>query len=1752
MIELSGIRADALYQQDERFLFYTGVVTADGRPCLLRALSRERPDESDVRLIRSEIRLRRRLRGGAPELLDVREHARGPILILADPGGERLRRIAEGGELAADRFLRIAIAMADAVESIHASDIVHRSLRMDCFVIDESQGRASVLDFSAASRLSRLNREIESEARFRGDFACLAPEQSGRMNRAVDYRADLYALGCVYFMLWCGRPPFRAASPAEWFYAHIAREAPALARFRADTPTAFDAILRRLLAKDPEDRYQSAAGLATDLRRLRQLLDRGAGDEFRPGVLDAPERFQLSQRLYGRESELAALEAALDAVRGARPRLTLVQGAPGAGKSALIRELEKRAAERAAFFAHGKFEQYERAEPFRAWIGAARRLLATLGELAREERTRLVERLKSEIEGAAALTGLLPELGALLGVRNAGDELDSGEARNRFQAAALAFFRIFAAPERPLSLFLDDLQWADRSSLDLLRALLTDPGQNSIHVIAAARNAGAHDASNVESALEELERLHAPVERIELTALSPDDVNRWICASLSRSPESTRQLSAAICERAGGNPFHIVQQLFAWREEGRIQYDVSERMWTWDAELTRLNNREDVSEFLARKIGRLSPPARRALAAAAALGGEFRADLLAAALGDTSELEAALEEALDEALLFAAGDAVDDPGPRGERRFIFVHDRVQQAAYRMLPEAERRQVHLAAGRTLARSLEAPASSNRLFAAASHLNHALDSLSDPEERRSVLALNLRAARLARENAAWETALDCSRAALSLLEPECWRWNPALAFAAHLEALESEYLAGDRDQAEALFRRMRSEMRDPLELSRAYRRLATLYTNIGRLQDAIQLAREGLARLGVRLRARPGVVGALLETLQVSFFRRGRTPRETLDLPPMSDQRVRCAMDLLMAAAPAAFFLDQNLFASITLRMTRFSYQFGLCRVSSFGFMTYAVLLQSVFGKFKEATEFGEVALELNERFKTRELEARLLTIFGAFLNHWEQPLRTNAAHLRRAFRAGLETGDLVYAGYALANRIFAASARGESLAECDRQSRAFLRFAERSGDRDVAGDFLLTLQASKHLAGLTRNRLSFSDGEYDEDAHSAELETGNPVTLIYALFLRVRNFYILGEVRAAEKAALRLLKIDEPARPLALGPAVLFYSALACAAARRENLARPGTRAPLARAIRAYRRWAKLQSAHFEPRLAMLEGEALADRGRYLQALAAYDRAMIGAERDEEAPLRAISAERSARVMLSVGMNETALTRLADARYHYLRWGATLKARDLEAEFPALRARSEPTRGEGRLADSRGGGLDAIAALKAAAAISSEIAPARLVERVLEALMTLAGARHGCYLRATDEGLRVIAIGELGEELRIAAPDLPLKAVDSIPTSVVAAAVERREVINIADAAQHPEFGADPAILRRAVKSAFCMPILLKGALAGVLYLENDLLPGAFPEQLAETLQILAAQAAVSLENASLYADLEQKVQERTRELEGSLRETRSLKQTQDLDYYLTSLLMEPLSGVRIGGERLRFQAVIRQKKTFQFKKWSAQIGGDICIARETNLGGKRYQVFANADAMGKSLQGAGGALVFGAVFEALAARATALAGVDAPEAWLRFAHEELNRVFCSFNGYMLVSAVMGAADESTGEVWFLNCDHPAPALASGGAARFLSVARPAQKLGMTLESEAPAIERLQLAPGDRFVSGSDGRDDLDLARGAGEERLNEDPGVFLRAILDAPDGRPQSVLDGLLAAGELTDDVSLLIIERVV
>jgi PAS domain S-box-containing protein len=1382
------------------------------------------------------------------------------------------------------RFLPIAISLADALGQVHGRGLIHKDLKPANVLIDDA-ARIRLTGFGLASRLPREWPAPEPPEVIAGTLAYMAPEQTGRMNRSVDSRSDLYSLGVIFYEMLTGVLPCTAADPMEWVHCHVARQPTPPAERVPEVPEAISGIVMKLLAKTAEERYQTAAGAEADLRRcLSEWKGGGSIEPFPLGERDASDRLLIPEKLYGRYREVRALLDSFErVVASGTPELMLVSGYAGIGKSSVANELHKAIVPPRGLFISGKFDQYKRDIPYATLAQAFRMLIRQLLVKSEEELGVWREAIREAVgPNGQLVVDLIPELELITGKQPHVPELGPREAENRFLAVLGRFLGVFARKEHPLVLFLDDLQWLDAATLKFLEYIITYSDTKYLLAIGAYRDNEVGPAHPLTFTLEAVRKSGAPVHEIVLVPLSVGDLCQLLADTLHCEPNRVEPLARLVHAKTAGNPFFAVHFLTTLYQEQLLDFDDAALAWRWDiGRIREKGYTENVVDFMARRLTALPAATRDTLRIAACLGNRFEIPLLALAHGKSEEETLRdLWEAIREGLILPSRDS-----------YAFAHDRIQQAAYSLIPEGERPAVHLHIGSLLLARIPPEELKEKIFEIVSQLDLGSEIITSWEERERLAELNLIAGKRAKTSTAYASALQYLAAGRALMAEDSWDRRYELTFALELHRAECEFLTGDLTEAEerlAMLTRRAGNIIDAAAVACAQ---VALYTTLDRSDRAVDACLQYLRRLGVQWSPHPKEKEVSEEYERLWKQLGSRRIEELIDLPTMTEPDWEATLDVLTWASSPALFTDSHLFCLIAGRMVNLSLEHGNSDGSCFGYVRLGMVLGPHFGDYRAGFRFGKLGFDLLEKRGLLRFKARTYLDFGHLINPWTRHLRTGVELLHRGFDAAQETGDLTYACYICNCLITLLLAAGDPLHEVEHEAERALGFVRKARFGLVADIITGQLRLIRTLRGLTPDFSSFNDGSFDEGRFEQHLE-GDPRLAIANCWYWIRKLqarFFAGDYASALDAAAKAQ------RHLWTSPSFFevaeyhFYAALARAARCDTAPAdeRPQHLQALVEHHEQLRIWAENCPENFGNRVTLVGAEIARLSGRTEEAMQFYEEAIRSARENGFVQNEGLAHELAARFYRARGFDLIADAYLREARSCYALWGADGKVKQIELHHPRL---LEPrTVAPTATFAVRAEQLDLLSVMKASQAVSGEIVLEKLIETLMTIAVEHAGAERALLILPRGEEYRIEAEAATGEKVAIIFRQAPVTTAE-VPESVLRYVLRTRESVILNDASAPNLFSDDDYVRRTQPRSVLCLPLTKQAKLAGVLYLENNLMPDAFTPGRVAVLELIASQAAISLKNAGLYAKLQQENAERRR-AEEAVRESQRLLQS---------------------------------------------------------------------------------------------------------------------------------------------------------------------------------------------------------------------------------------------------------------------
>lgn len=1392
-----------------------------------------------------------------------------PVLVMEDPGGMFLQQYMEGRHLSIEQFLIIARRLAAAVGSLHRGNVSHRNLNPANILIDPYTHEVSITGFSAAAAVS--GKSPAPDLPFAGNVpAYMSPEQTALLGRVVDYRTDFYSLGIIFFELLTGRLPFPETDPARLVHAHLAKKPPSLRRFKPAVPPPLAAVVQKLLSKSPGERYQSARVLVADLNRCRREWRRaGQICKFSLGRNDIPAVMQLPSKLYGRDSELALLKKSYNLIkrgRIGRTGIVLVSGFAGCGKTALVNHFFTALGGRTGVYCiEGKSEQLHRDRPYISFIQAFRRLVQ---QILSEDKKNLVQwrhlLLRNLGAGGAVLTRILPEIEMVTGPLPPVEKVSPMEEKNRFLLAVRNFLRTFAEKGCPLVIFLDDLQWADDASLELIRYLALGPKDCSLLIIGAYRDNEVTGEHSLAAVIGRLKQSGALLREIHLAELDREQTAKLVADTLHSSMVRTEPLARTLYQKTGGNPFFLLQLLQTLDNRRVLFFNLNRWRWDWDLEtLCKLPYSEEVLDFLEDKLTRLDPETLAVLKMAACWGDSFSPDLLASA-GEHRlvQVQNRLRQAQNNNLVLEDRDGCSN----------FVHDRIRQAVYSLIPAEEKKMLHLQLGRLLVEGNPEEHLETRIMEIAYHLNMAAERIASMEERLRLAEYNLLAGRKAKSSAAYESARRYLQAGLALLPDRSPNEYHALRQAFFVEMTPCEYMCGNHVGAQEMLNTALSRAKTPLEKADLYMLKNILHTGLGEHFEAVTAGLAGLKEMGIDLSLEPSLPSLLYEFLRAGWLVR-RLASGKRAIPP---ERVKPGqlkgMDLLMALFASSYHLPTLFYPLLVLKMVELSLKYPNSKYSPLAVGSYALVAAHMLGINKTVYRLGKDAADLLELINLPSIRGRYIYAFTFFINHWAAHKKTSLEYLNKVFDDALASGDLFYAGFALSGLVEIKYYCGFPLSKIVEDCRRHLDWM-RAHNLEGATDFLI---AFKRLVQSLQGEAGGSDfgASVSREADAVSFGT-NRSYFISA----IQWFYLMGNYREGLRLADVIAgNIESVARE----PSYVeycFYHAL-CITASWTGLTvrqRQRYRKNLRKYRSHFRRWARLGPENFDHRRLLLEAEATRLWGQSDRAMQLYEEAVHAAGENGYPQDKALANLLAAEYCTGRNMDGLAAFFLDQACRGFASWGARAVVRrlrekydfadiDSSRESPGQAAETAAAVGEGikygpagvlmaySMAETAYAG-DLAALIKASHSLIEENGWQELAGRLMRILCENAGARCGALIttRGAELYMEVAVREETGEFAGL--PPTLLAKQKYIPRAIVQYVSRTGETLLLDDACKEGPFWHHPDVVGKKLRSVCCFCVPVRNKAPSILFLENNLIAGAFKQERLKIVQLIAAQIA---------------------------------------------------------------------------------------------------------------------------------------------------------------------------------------------------------------------------------------------------------------------------------------------------------
>ena len=1530
MITLSGYTITGEIYTDAKISIDRGYNQDDNTPVIIKTLRTEYPTPQEIARFRHEYEIIKELQlNGSVKAYQLQKYNNGLALVLEDIGGDSLKNILASQKLDLLTILKIALQLTQALSELHQHNIIHKDIKPANIIVNLDTTQVKIIDFSISTENNLDNHSPAlNQTALEGTLAYMSPEQTGRMNRTIDYRTDFYSLGVTLYEMLVGRLPFQNTDAMGLVHSHIAKMPIAPAILNANIPQILSDLIMKLLAKNPQERYQSAHGLSIDLHNcLQQWQEHQAMTLFPLGQQDMVDKFQLPSTIYGRSTQIAVLLDTLAYVKQEHAALVMVCGEVGMGKSALVNELQKMVKNSSGIFISGKFDLSRQNVPYSGIIQALRELILQLLTDSPEKIAQWREQLQSGLGAMAKiLIQMVPELEMIMGQplitkSPHTEETNVIDMQNRVAMVLEKFIRIFTHPNQALILFLDDLQWADKASLKLLQRLIFDLENQALLLIGGyRRTVESVENHPLQPILKQIDHTHIRTEHIQLTPLTLEHITQFIADTLHCTLNYAAPLADLVLKKTEGIPFFIREFLTRLYEEGHLRFNTFKRGWQWEVkQILEMGMTDNVVTLTTLRLQKLAPATQDVLKLAAAIGQQFDIKTLASLYQQTEVVTTeALWEAVEQHLVEPQDDTYyqlmyGNPEEDNDANldfvkitYRFVHERIHQAAYSMLSTEQKTAAHYQLGWQLRDNTPPGHLEEHLFDIVNHLNLAIKLIRNPAERNDLARLNLAVGKKAKSASSYEAAWNYFQMGLSLLATDSWERQYHLTLALHVQTIEMAYLNGYREQADQLFARVLRCANSLLDQVKVYELRILFYVSQNQAHAALETGLQVLHLLDVSLPEPIDDFSYLFNTLRKAMG--NRQIEELVDLPLMRDKYKLAALRLLVSISSSAYLAAPQLYPLICFTQVQLCITYGNSAWSANAYASYSLILCGTLGDIDGGYRFGQVALTMLERFQAKEMTAKVLMLVNAGARHWKEPACQTLPSLLNAIQMGLENGDVEYACYAAMFYGIYSFLTGCDLATVNERYRRYVELMQKFNQNFQFHYTKLWQQVAFNLQGTVEQPSRLSGDSFDEDTLlPIFLKQNNFSALFSAYFAKSFLCYLFKDFRQALTHAKLAERYTIKNNTFLYYTEHNFYYSLILLANCTETNAnkRSNYLEQVHKNQVALRNWARHSPSNYQHKYDLINAEQARVLGDIPHAMVNYEQAIQGAKSQGYIQDVALANELAAQFYAKLGIDKVVQTYLIEAHYAYLTWGATAKVKILESAYPWLLERhssSEPTitvthspttitttTTPPRLHSNNA--FDLMTVMKASQTISSEIVLEQLIEKLLHIVVENAGAQKGLFILAKQGQLFIEAQTQIEEALIAPTADgttqtttteeiifqsIALESLSDddpdntlLPVAMINYVVRTKTDIVLNDAMHNGIFTNNPYIGRCQTKSVLCTPLINKNILKGILYLENNLITNAFTTEHLNILRLLSTQMAISIENALFYAELEQ-------------------------------------------------------------------------------------------------------------------------------------------------------------------------------------------------------------------------------------------------------------------------------------------
>jgi len=1486
---------EKLYESSETMI-YRAVQDQDNIPVIIKILNHNNPNQGDLNRFQREFEITQSIQAdGVIHVKRFDNHLNTLIIVEEDIAGKSIDKLMEFRSVTLKESLIIGLRTAESLEHIHAAGVIHKNINPSNIIWNPKTWQVKVIDFGIASQLPIENPVLRNPAQLEGTLAYLSPEQTGRINRNIDFRSDLYSLGVALYEILTGQLPFTVTDAMESVHSHIAKKPSPLCEINSDIPLIVSDIVMKLLEKNAEDRYQSASGLRFDLEKLQGLFTSPSSlDEvrFELGLRDFSGKLQIPQKLYGRGVEIKTLLRTFNRVCSGNIEMMLVEGYSGVGKTALVHEVHKPMTAEHGYFASGKFEQFQRSAPYFAITQAfnqfCRYLLAENKDKFNEWKVKILDALGNN---AQIIIDVIPDLEQVLGKQPAVIKLGFTEAQNRFNMFFLKFVNSLGNKDQPFILFIDDLQWIDPASLALLKTILLDDEIRHMLIIGAYRKNEVSSSHPFIMMVDELKKENAVIQTIHLANLEPEDIGHLLADSLMCDPKSGQLLTDLIYQKTQGNAFFTHRFLHTLYENRLLNFDFKKYQWQWDIEqIVAQEITDNVIDMLADKISRLPEQTSQLLQLASCIGNRFDLSLLVMIYDhDRNQTYSVLHTALSEGLIQPLDENYKYLETTKETSFKFSHDKIQQAAYAFVDDATKQKLHLKIGYLLLKNTPASDLGDCIFKIVSQLNKGANLIDNAQDIFNLAKLNYKAGEKAKLSAAFGPALHYFETAQSLLPSETWQTHYDFCFSTYFEVAECHYLNGNIRKTESMITILLKQSKLATLTVKVHILNSHKLHNEGEFEKALDVSIVALKLLGVDVPSTDSELQALtvLKMKEVEDLLESVEVTDWSQLPLMEDDTIQLTMQVLENAVNMSYNIGQRtVYAFSILAMVELTIRFGNTEESALGAINYAMLQIADYQDYETGALFDKRAYQLVSRFENDSIKAKINYWHAFMVNHWNNPLKTGIEVFKITCKQSLDTGNMVYGPFALLTLNFLRLCVGENLTEADQKiQRAISQIRQMKNSyvadlQDIGIIFIRTLDSEEQKTDVS----TFFDNESALNKYS-----DNAIYLAWYHFWKCQALYFFGEYEAAFKLVQKFMDLFTTAfSGLFLSPIFLSYHSL-CTLAVYHSLSDSEKKEALKKINKLQKQckdWSQNCPENFSHQYCLVEAEKFRIIGQDMAAMIWYDKAITAAGKNGFIQWEALANELAAKFWIANGKNDFAMIYLREAHVLYDKWGATAKVRDLEVSYKQLvlsvsgiSNTSAEVVSDSKISQVKTSiELDMESVMKASHILSEEIVLSSLLKKMMRVLIENAGATRGLFILEKEGQWAVEAEGTIDTAEVIISQVIQLEKSEQVPISLINYISRTQENVVLSNPVKQGGFTQDAYIRKRRPKSILGLPLLNHGTLIGILYLENNLTADTFTDERLHMINLLAFQAGISLRNARLFEEKQKYAEELTDEI----------------------------------------------------------------------------------------------------------------------------------------------------------------------------------------------------------------------------------------------------------------------------------